>query len=83
MSAFEILVVILSILLGVFLVVGITIGILLVKVTLQIKRVTATAERTAESVESFMANVSKTSSKAIIGGAVLRQLKKFKKRGDR
>lgn len=81
MNAFEILVIILSVFLGIFLIIGIVIGILLIKVTLQIRRVASTAERTASSVEGFMNNLSSASTGAFWSSMLMRQVKKFRKKG--
>ena len=61
MGALEILVVILSIFLAIFLFGAIVLVVLLIKVTKQIKRVTSTAERTANGVEKVVMGVSKAS----------------------
>lgn len=77
MSAAEILVIILSVFLAIFLIVAIVLTILLIKVTLQIKRVTSSAEKTAHNVEAFTANVSKATSQAFLGRMLVKQVKKF------
>jgi uncharacterized protein YoxC len=51
----QILVIILSITLGIFLLTGIILLVMLIRVTLQIKRVTDSAQRTAESIERGVA----------------------------
>lgn len=71
----EILVIILSIFLTVFLLAGIVLAILLVKVTLQIRRVTTKAERAADGMESLAKNVSNVASKAIIGRMIMKGIK--------
>ncbi|HEY1085471.1 MAG TPA: hypothetical protein VGE34_01965 [Candidatus Saccharimonadales bacterium] len=80
MNAFEILVIILSAALAIFLVIGIVIGILLIKVTLQIRRVTAKAEKAADNMESLTANISRVTSQAFLGKMLFGGLKKFSKK---
>jgi len=85
MNAMEILVIILSVFLTVFLVVGIVLLLLLVKVTLQIRRVTAKAERAAGGFETIAKKVSSATSGAMIGRTVLKVLRALysKKKGKR
>lgn len=80
MNALEILVVILSIFLAIFLLVGIVLAVLMVRVTQQIKRVTTTAERTVNGIESMVSTASKVTSPALIAKMVLSQLKKQRKK---
>ena len=80
LNAFEILVIILSVFLAIFLIVAIVMGILLIKVTLQIRKVTNSAEKAVTNMEAFTANVSKVTSQAYIGKLLIRQLKKFTKK---
>lgn len=80
MNATEILVIILSSFLAIFLLVGIILAILLIKVTLEIRRVTARAEKASANVESFVTNLTATASKAAFGKIVLSQVKKFYKK---
>lgn len=75
MNATEILVIILSVFLALFLLAGIVLTVLLIKVTLQIRRVTTKAEQTADSFESAMKNASGVASKAMIGRVVLKGFK--------
>lgn len=85
MNAMEILVIILSIFLAVFLVVGIVLVLLLIKVTLQIRSVTAKAERAAGSFGTIAKNLSNATSGAVIGRTVIKGLKTLyrKKKGKR
>lgn len=76
MTAPEILVIILSIFLAIFLVIAIVLGALLIKVTLQIKRVTQTAAKAAKNAEAFTANMSKVTSQFYIGKYVMDFLRK-------
>lgn len=79
MDAMQILVIILSIFLAIFLVLGIVLITLLIKVSLQIKKVTGTAQAAAEHIESFAANASRVSSPAVIAKFVFKQIKRFRK----
>ncbi|MCB9820152.1 hypothetical protein H6796_02545 [Candidatus Nomurabacteria bacterium] len=80
MGAFEILVIILSIFLAIFLIVGIVIGVLLVKVSLQLKRITDKAEKTASSIETATSKFTQYTSAAAIGSILVKQLNRVKKR---
>ena len=75
MNAAEILVIILSIFLSIFLLIGIVLGILLVKVTMQIKKVTTSAERAAFNMEQMTAGIGKASSKLLIGKIFMKAAK--------
>lgn len=76
MTAMEILVIILSIFLALFLLVGIVLAVLLVRVTRQIKRVTATAERTAGGIEAVIAGVSRVATPAALAKIIFEQVHK-------
>ncbi|HEY0965104.1 MAG TPA: hypothetical protein VGE13_01345 [Candidatus Saccharimonadales bacterium] len=75
MNATEILVIILSIFLAVFLLMGIALTVLLIKVTLQIRRVTTKAENAANNIEAMTQNVSNVATGAAIGRFVLKGVK--------
>ena len=78
MDAMQILVIILSAFLALFLLLAIILTILFIKVTAQIKKVTTTAQSTAEHINSLAANVTKVTSPAIVAKLVLDQLKKVR-----
>lgn len=80
MEATEILVVILSIFLTIFLFVSIVLIGLLIKVTLQIKKVTSAADKAVTNAEAFTANISKVTSQAFLGKTIINQLKKLSKK---
>ncbi len=80
MTAIEILVIILSAFLAIFLVVGIVLLSLLIKVTMQIKKVTGVAEKTASNVESLTGKIAKASSKLFVARLVSNQLMKIVKK---
>ncbi len=73
-----VLVIILSIFLAVFLLLGIILTILLIRVSIQIKNVTASAQRTADSIESIVGGASRFSSPMLIGKMLVKQVKKMK-----
>jgi hypothetical protein len=54
--------------------------VLLVRVTQQIKRVTATAERTANGIESVVSGVSKVATPAALANILFKQFGKRKKK---
>jgi hypothetical protein len=74
-----ILVIILSIFLTVFLLLGIVLVVLLIRVTLQIKKVTTSAEKTASNIESLIGGFSKVGSPMIFGKMLYNQAMKFTK----
>lgn len=78
-NAAEILVVILSVFLAIFLLLSIILTVLLIKVTRQIRSITATAERAVDNINQVALNASKFSSPALIGKFIYEQVKKFKK----
>jgi len=80
MEATEILVIILSIFLAIFLVVGIVLVGLLIKVTLQIKKITSAADKAVTNAEAFTANISKVTSQAYLGKVLMKQFKKLTKK---
>lgn len=75
----QILVIILSTFLAIFLILAIILTILLIKVTRQIKVVTATATRTANSIEKTIAGFTVATSPALIFRTVMKYIKKHKK----
>ena len=77
MNAPEILVIILSIFLALFLALGIVLVILLIRVTYRIKKVTDSAQRTVDVIESAAVNVSRVTSPLIMMRLVKDQLGKF------
>lgn len=77
-----VLVIILSIFLALFLLLGIILVVLLIRVTMQIKKVTETAQKTATNIESFVGNVGKFSSPALIAKTLFSQAKRMRKRKE-
>jgi hypothetical protein len=76
-NAAEILVIILSVFLALFLLLGIILTVILIKVSRQIKAVTASAQRTAEAIESTVSDVAKVTSPFFIARLMTRYVKKF------
>ena len=79
MDAMQILVIILSVFLAIFLVLGIILTILLIRVTLQIKEVTTTAQHAADKLEAFAAQAGRIATPALLGKTLLGLVKKLKK----
>lgn len=79
MSASEVLVIILSVFLALFLLLAVILTALLIKVTKQIKAVTASAQSTVDHLNSIAGTVSKVTSPALLLKLAASQLKKMKK----
>lgn len=77
-----VLVIILSVFLALFLILGIILIILLIRVTMQIRKVTESAQNTASTIEKMVAGVSKVTSPILVGKALLNHAKKIRKRKD-
>ncbi len=78
-----VLVIILSVFLALFLLLSIVLAILLIRVTLQIKSVTDSAQRTAGVIEDMIKSTKKFSGTAFFMKAVMKQAKKFNTRKDK
>lgn len=74
----QILVIILSIVLAIFLVLAIVLTIILIRLTQQIKKVTNSAQRTAEGVEKAVIGFTNVTSPVYIAKFLAKQLKKRK-----
>ena len=79
----QILVIILSIFLALFLLLGIILTVLLIRLTQQIKSVTASAQRTANDIEGVVNNLAKFSSPSLAMKMVMKQAKRFKKQREK
>ncbi|OGL22059.1 hypothetical protein A2707_01770 [Candidatus Saccharibacteria bacterium RIFCSPHIGHO2_01_FULL_45_15] len=79
----QVLVIILSVFLAIFLLLGIILAILLIRVTQQIKAVTASAQRTADGIEGIVANITKFSSPGFVMKLVTNQAKKLRKHKEK
>lgn len=75
-----VLVIILSVFLALFLLLSVILAILLIRVTIQIKSVTDSAQRTAGTIEELLKNAKRFSGPALLVKEALKQAKKFKKR---
>lgn len=74
----QILVIILSIFLALFLLLAIVLTVILIKLTRQIKSVTGSAQRTAESVEKAVVGFTNVTSPVFLAKMLSKQVKKFK-----
>ncbi len=83
-SSSELLVIILSIALAVFLVLGITLIIYLIVLTHQIRKITNSAERTVDSIESVVSKISKVITPIYMSEVIKTFVNKVKKnkKGD-
>lgn len=77
-SAAEVLVVILSIALTFFLILGMVLVVYLIVLTRQIRKITKSAERTVDGLESTVAGFSKIMSPIFVAEMVSKFIKKFK-----
>lgn len=83
-SAAEILVIILSIFLAFFLILGIILTIYLISLTRQIRKVTRSAERTVDNLESVVTGFARVLSPMFMAEMINRFIKSFKKKkGDK
>lgn len=80
MNAFEILVIVLSTVLAVFLVVSIVLVVLLIRVTLQIRKVTGSAQKAVDTIESLTGGVGKAASRAVLGRFIMKSVRKVVKK---
>lgn len=80
MDAMQILVIILSSFLALFLLLAVILVVLLIKVTKQIKNVTATAQSATEQINAIVTNVGKVTSPALLAKLLLKQVKKIRKK---
>jgi len=82
-SAAEVLVIILSIFLAFFLILGIVLTGYLIALTRQIRNITRSAEKTADSIESVVTGVSKALSPIYMAEMINKLIKNFKKKGGK
>lgn len=76
-NAAEILVIILSVTLSIFLIVAIILGIYLIKLTSEIRKITASAKNTVEHIDTAVTNVTRLTSPIIVAEMVGKYIKKF------
>lgn len=74
----QILVIILSAFLALFLLLAIILTVILIRLTLQIKAVTGSAQRTAENVEKAVVGFTNVTSPVFLAKTLAKQIKKFK-----
>lgn len=75
----QILVIILSVFLAIFLLLGIILTILLIKVTVQIRRVTETAQHAVDNIDSVASQFARFATPMALGKFIFRRFGKFKK----
>ena len=78
-SAAEILVIIVSSVLVVFLIVAIILAIYLIRLSIQIKNLTKTAQNTVNHIDSAVVGVSRLASPMFVAEMIARYVKKFTK----
>lgn len=78
-SAAEVLVVILSIVLSVFLVFATILAVYLIKLSAQIRKITKSAERTVDDIESVVSQAGRVITPMFFSAMINRFVKKFKK----
>ena len=76
-SAAEILVIVLSIVLAVFLILGITLTIYLIRLSAEIRRIAASAQKTVDSIESAFSGISRMASPVFVAQLIGKYIKKF------
>ncbi|UTX51637.1 hypothetical protein KI440_01655 [Candidatus Saccharibacteria bacterium TM7i] len=82
-TAAEILVIIVSSVLAVFLIVSIILGIYLIRLSIQIKNLTKTAQNTVDHIDSAVVGVSRLASPVFVAEMVARYVKKFTKNSNK
>jgi uncharacterized protein YoxC len=81
--AAEILVIILSIFLAIFLLLGIILCVYLIKLTRNIRDLTDSASRTANTIESAVSGIARFTSPLLMAEMFSRYLKKFKNKKEK
>lgn len=82
-SAAEILVIILSVFLAIFLVVAIILGIYLIRLSAEIRRIAATAQKTVDHIEATVDDASRLVSPLFVADLIGRIINKFTKKPKR
>lgn len=82
-SAAEILVIIVSSVLALFLIVSIILAVYLIRLSVEIRRLTKTAQNTVNHIDAAVVGVSKLTSPLFVAEMVSRYIKKFTKNTDR
>ncbi len=78
-SAAEILVIIVSSVLAIFLVVSIILGIYLIKLSIEIRRITRSAQKTVDHIESAASGFAKFISPVFVADIIGKVIKKYTK----
>jgi hypothetical protein len=81
--AAEILVIILSVVLSIFLIVAIILVVYLIRLSAEIRRITASAQKTVDHIESAVAGVSRIISPVSVADMIGRYIKKFTKQSKK
>ena len=76
-SAAEILVIVLSVVLAIFLILGIILTVYLIRLSAEIRRIAASAQKTVDSIESAVSGVSRMTSPVFVASLVGKYIKKF------
>lgn len=79
----QVLVIILSIFLAIFLLLAIALTVILIKLTQQIKAVTGSAQRTAETIEKSVTIFTNVTSPLYLAREMAKQVKKFKRKQEK
>jgi uncharacterized protein YoxC len=82
-SAAEVLVIILSIVLVLFLIAGIILLIYLIRLSAEIRRIAASAQKTVDHIENAVAGASRIASPMFVAEIIGRYIKKFTKNNSR
>jgi len=82
-SAAEVLVIILSIVLSVFLIVGIILTVYLIRLSAEIRKIAASAQKTVDNIESAVSGASRMLSPMFVAELVGRYIKKFTKQSKK
>lgn len=82
-SAAEILVIIVSSVLALFLIVSIVLAIYLIRLSVEIRRLTKTAQNTVSHIDAAVVGVSRLTSPMFVAEMVSRYIKKFTKKNDK
>ena len=82
-SAAEVLVIILSIVLVIFLIAGIVLLIYLIRLSAEIRKIAASAQKTVDSIETAVSGASRMISPMFVADLIGRYIKKFTNQGKK
>jgi len=80
--AAEILVIILSVFLAIFLVVGIVLGIYIIRLSSEIRKITKTAQKTVDHIETAVSGVAKVASPVFVAEVIGKYIRKLINKDD-